>query len=101
MAIIALPRTPVKEISLMGSKAEQPKKLAGKLRRIREKFGLSQAGMAEAIERHGAKTQRGSVGSFEIGTRVPTVLVLLAYAKLAKISTDLLIDDERDLPRGF
>jgi transcriptional regulator with XRE-family HTH domain len=45
----------------MGSKAEQPKKLADKLRRIREKLGLSQAGMADAIERHGVRTQRGSI----------------------------------------
>jgi hypothetical protein len=27
--------------------------------------------------------------------------VALAYARLAKVSLDLLIDDERDLPKGF
>ncbi len=101
MAIIARIGNACQGDFLMGSKAEQPKRLANKLRRIREKLGLSQAGMAEAIERHGVKTQRGSIGSFEINTRVPTLLVLLAYAELAKISTDILIDDKRDLPKGF
>jgi hypothetical protein len=33
--------------------------------------------------------------------RVPLPWVVLAYAKLAKFSMDLLIDDERDLPKGF
>jgi transcriptional regulator with XRE-family HTH domain len=101
MAIIALIGNTCQGDYLMGSKAEQPKKLADKLRRIREKLRLSQAGMADAIERHGVKTQRGSIGSFEIGARVPSLLVLLAYAKLARVSTDVLIDDERDLPKSF
>jgi transcriptional regulator with XRE-family HTH domain len=83
------------------AKADQPKYLADKLRRIRLKLGLSQTGMAEAIERCGVKTQRGSIGSFEIKTRVPSYLVLLAYAKLARVSTDVIIDDKRDLPKGF
>ncbi len=83
------------------AKAEQPKKLADKLRRIREKLGLSQAGMADAIERHGVKTQRGSIGSFEIKTRVPSPLVLLAYARIANVSVEQIIDDELDLPAKY
>ncbi len=82
-------------------KVEQPKRLAEKLRRIRLKLGLSQTGMAEALEKRGVKIQRGYIGNYEIKARVPSFLILFAYAKLAKVSTDVLIDDERDLPKGF
>ncbi len=48
------------------------------------------------VERHGS-----SIRAYENGDRLPPHLVALAYAKLAKVSMDLLIDDERDLPKGF
>ena len=45
-----------------------------------------------------ASIHPGQTSQFEKGTREPSLLVLLAYAKLAGISTDLLIDDGEDLP---
>ena len=83
------------------SKIEQPKNLADKLRRIRLKLGLSQTEIAEALERHGVKMLRSYVGAYELKIRVPSYPVLLAYVKLSKVSADVLIDDERDLPKGF
>ncbi len=83
------------------SKIERPERLAEKLRRIRLKLGLSQPKMAEALERYDVKMYPGYIGSYEIKARVPSFLAVLAYAKLAKISTDVIIDDERDLPKGF
>jgi len=82
-------------------KAEKPEKLAEKLRRIRFKLGLSQTEMAEALERHGMKLYRSYISFYENDIRVPPFLVVLAYAKLVKIPSDVLIDDKRDLPKGF
>jgi hypothetical protein len=42
---------------------------------------------------------RNYISAFELGTREPPLPVLLAYARLAGISTDVLIDDELDLPK--
>jgi hypothetical protein len=39
----------------------------------------------------------GHVSEFETGKREPSVLILLAYAKLAGISTDALIDDKLEI----
>jgi transcriptional regulator with XRE-family HTH domain len=80
---------------------EQPKKLAEKLLRIRMKLRLSQVSMANSLERHGVKAYPGYVARYELGERVPGPLTLLAYAELASISTDVLINDKRDLPKGF
>jgi transcriptional regulator with XRE-family HTH domain len=75
--------------------------LAGKLRSIRIKLGLSQTEMAEALEQYNVKMHRGYISFYENDVRVPPPLVALAYAKLAKVSIDLLIDDERNLPEGL
>jgi len=84
----------------MGRGAQKrPKHLAKKLVRIREQAGVSQAQMAALLKKAGAeKTTRPSyVGDFETGRRVPSLVTLLAYARLAKVSTDRLIDDTLDL----
>jgi DNA-binding XRE family transcriptional regulator len=80
---------------------ERPERLAEKLLRVRRKLGLSQAKMGEALGQHGVKRQGSSIRAYEKGDRVSPPLVALAYARLAKVSLDLLIDDERDLPKGF
>jgi hypothetical protein len=36
---------------------------------------------------------------FELGEREPSLIVLLRYARAAGVSTDVLIDDELDLPK--
>lgn len=82
-------------------KTERPERLAEKLRRIRLKLGLSQAKMAETLGQYGVKMHRGYISFYENENRLPPALVVLAYAKLAKISTDVLIDDKRNLPKGF
>ena len=80
-------------------KAERPERLAEKLRRIRIKLRLSQTKMAEALGQYGVKVHRGYISFYENDVRVPPPWVALAYARLAKVSMDLLIDDERDLPK--
>jgi transcriptional regulator with XRE-family HTH domain len=39
-----------------------------------------------------------AVSAYELGTREPDLLTLLAYARVAGISTDVLIDDKLSLP---
>jgi transcriptional regulator with XRE-family HTH domain len=80
---------------------ERPERLAEKLLRVRLKLGLSQAKMGEALGQYGVKRHRSSIRFYENGNWLPPHLVVLAYARLAKISMDLLIDDKRDLPKGF
>lgn len=80
------------------NETERPEKLAEKLRCIRLKLGLSQAKMAEALGQYGMTMHQSYISFYESEDRLPHILVVLAYARLAKVSTDLLIDDERDLP---
>jgi hypothetical protein len=55
--------------------------------------------MTETLNRRlrGDSVGRGYVSQFETGRREPVLVVLLAYARLAGISTDVLIDDRLDL----
>jgi transcriptional regulator with XRE-family HTH domain len=46
----------------------------------------------------GAPIHPGHISEFESGKREPSLLVLLAYAKMAGVSTDRLIDDELEFP---
>jgi transcriptional regulator with XRE-family HTH domain len=85
----------------MGSeKRTQPKKLKHKLKAIRLQLDLTQEEMVKALKKH-ARRERlvvGYISRFESGDREPSLAVLLAYAKIAKISTDYLIDDKLKLP---
>ena len=81
----------------MGSPRQKPERLAEKLKQIRLSLGLSQDGM---LERLGLTEEffRSRISAYELGNREPPLPVLLKYARLAAISTDVLIDDELDLP---
>ena len=81
------------EESLVGRASRpRPKKLGLKLKRIRAAFGYSQVAMAKEL---GFKTVYPShISQYEHGTREPPLPVLLKYARLAGISTDVLIDDK-------
>ena len=77
------------------TKRESPRKLAKKLRQIRVSLGLSQGDMAKRLD----LTERAAISGYELGTREPPLPVLLRYARLVGISTDVLIDDKLKLPR--
>jgi transcriptional regulator with XRE-family HTH domain len=76
----------------------RPRLLAKKLREIRDGLGLSQDGM---IERLGLSDSihRGKISDFERGVREPDLLTLKAYADVAGVLVDDLIDDDIRLPR--
>ena len=79
----------------------QPKKLKTKLREIRLKLELTQSEMAKQLIKAGAEraVHSGYVADYESGKREPSLPVILAYAKTVTISTDILVDDEIDLPK--
>lgn len=82
----------------MGARARhKPKRLAVKLRRIREAFGLSQN---EMIKRMGAgkMMRQNTISEYELGKREPPLLVLLKYAEAAGVCLDVLANDKLDLP---
>jgi transcriptional regulator with XRE-family HTH domain len=78
----------------------QPKRLHHKLLSVRQLIGISQEEMVNRLRplASGAPIYPGHISEFETGKREPSLLVLLAYAKLAGISTDTFIDDSIDLP---
>jgi transcriptional regulator with XRE-family HTH domain len=82
----------------MGKRARmRPNRLPEKLLQVREALGLSQS---EMLRRLGfeADMVAARISEFELGKNEPPLPVLLAYARAANISTDVLIDDELDLP---
>jgi transcriptional regulator with XRE-family HTH domain len=76
---------------------QRPARLAEKLLQIRMNLGLSQN---ELISRLGLtdKLLREDISNFERDVREPSLEMLLRYARSVGISTDVLIDDEMDLP---
>ena len=73
----------------------RPARLGEKLLTLRQRLGLSQTQMCKALD---LQVDYSAVSNYELGTREPPLPVLLKYARLAGISTDLLIDDGLDLP---
>lgn len=82
----------------MGKKARpKPKRLAEKLARIRESLGLSQSEMLRRLEAED-QIDYTAISKYELGRNEPSLLILLQYARVANVSTDVLIDDKLNLP---
>ncbi len=81
----------------MGRTARRkPERLGAKLMHIRKALGLSQN---QLIRRLGfEELVQGTISAFESGGREPSLLVLLAYARAAGVSVEMLIDDNMNLP---
>jgi transcriptional regulator with XRE-family HTH domain len=80
------------------TRRQRPARLATKLKEIRVKLSFTQDQMAKRLHKVKAGLQPGHISEFESGKREPSLLLLLAYARVAGISTDVLIDDKLDLP---
>jgi transcriptional regulator with XRE-family HTH domain len=80
------------------SRRAQPKRLAAKLAQIRRSLDLTQEQMVERLGRTMTPVYVGHISGFESGNREPSLPVLLRYARVAGVSTDVLIDDDLDLP---
>ena len=81
----------------MGGARFRTKRLGEKLRQIRDALGLSQS---EMLRRLGFDQELWytQISAYEMGRREPPLIILLEYARAAGVSTDVLIDDELDLP---
>ncbi len=79
-------------------KRKRPARLAAKLLEIREGLGLSQGDMVSRLGMEG-ELERDYISKYERGVLEPPLQVLLSYARAAGVSTDVLIDDEADLPK--
>ncbi|HEU4836447.1 MAG TPA: helix-turn-helix transcriptional regulator [Pyrinomonadaceae bacterium] len=82
----------------MGTKVRpRPRNLSQKLRQIRIDLGLSQLQM---IRRLGFEDSlhTGRISEYELNIREPSLLILLAYARLAGVHLEEIVDDDLDLP---
>lgn len=75
----------------------RPKRLAEKLRQIREALGLSQNGLLAHLG-IADETFRSIITRYEQGVVEPPLPVLLKYARAVNVWLDVLVDDELDLP---
>ena len=76
----------------------RPKKLGAKLKAVRMQLGLTQPEMIKALNVKGEPLRAASISGYELGDREPSLVVLLRYARIAGISTDVLIDDKIKWP---
>jgi transcriptional regulator with XRE-family HTH domain len=82
----------------MGHARHRPKRLAEKLLQIRKTLGLSQREMAERLgERAGIELTYKNVSKYERDKSVPYIEVALAYARLANVEMNQIVDDDLDL----
>ena len=81
----------------MGNPRPRPLRLASKLRQIREALGLSQTQM---LARLGLEDSMhyGRISQYENDEREPTLMTLLAYARVAAVHLEDIVDDDLDLP---
>jgi transcriptional regulator with XRE-family HTH domain len=79
------------------AKRPVPRKLAKKLAQIRSNLGLNQTEMVKALNYKASPLYPAQISQFESVRTEPPLMVLLAYAKLAGVSTDVLIDDKQNL----
>lgn len=75
---------------------EKPKRLARKLLAIRQQLGVSQTELAKLLK---LKKTYTVISSYERGTREPNLLIILRYARLAKVPVETLIDDKLDVSK--
>ncbi len=80
------------------SRRPRPARLAEKLREIRMRLGLTQAEMFERLGDTGTRLYVGHIDDYEKDRRVPTLQVVLAYARAVGIPMELIVDDDLYLP---
>lgn len=75
-----------------------PKKLGKKLLQIRTSLGMSQREIVKALKYHDTPLRASQISQYEQGQREPTMMLVLAYARLAKVPMEVLVDDKIKLP---
>ena len=82
----------------MGHKRNRPDRLAEKLLQIRKALGLSQREMAERLaDRAGVKITSKNVSNYERNKSTPYIEIVLAYARLANVTMNQIVDDDLEI----
>lgn len=81
----------------MGHARRRPARLAEKLLQIRTALGLSQTEMHKRLDVED-EIPYTRISDYELDKSEPTLMILLRYARLAAVPTEVLIDDDLDLP---
>ena len=81
----------------------RPRRLPEKLLSIRKALGLTREVLLDKLcdlmpEGNRPKVHAQNISAYEKEEREPSLITLLAYAKLARIHLEVLVDDELDLP---
>jgi transcriptional regulator with XRE-family HTH domain len=87
----------------MGNPAPRPKHLAAKLLEIRRSLGLSQPKMVQRLGcfgSFGSSLSYHRISEYESARRMPSLMVLLAYARAANIPLESIVDDEIAFPES-
>lgn len=84
----------------MGTARQKALRLPEKLLQVRLALGISQT---EMLKQLGAEDMivYNRISDYELGRREPPLPILLQYARVASIPTEVLIDDELDLPENL
>ena len=82
----------------MGSARPRPRRLAEKLLQIRQGLSLSQSEIVKEMGIVGL-IHYSNISKYELDKNEPPLMILLAYAKLAQVHLEEIVDDEIDLPR--
>ena len=82
------------------SSRSKSNRLPEKLVTIRSALKLSQAEILERMG-FGDELYRSNISQYERGDRVPPLLVVLQYARVAGISMEEIVDDALNLPKQF
>lgn len=83
------------------SRRPRPVRLAEKLLQIRMNLGVTQAEMFKRLGNTGTRLYVGHIDDYEKDRRVPTLQVVLAYARAAGVTMEMIVDDELELPDGL
>ena len=75
----------------------RPANLAQKLRQIRLALELSQSEMLRCLDAE-ELMHYGRISDYELGKREPALWILLAYARVAGIHLEDIVDDNISLP---
>ena len=81
----------------MGHARPRPQRLASKLLQIRQSLGCSQRELVKQMEVQ-YQIHYTNISKYELDKNEPPLGILLAYARLAEIPVEYLIDDRLDLP---
>jgi transcriptional regulator with XRE-family HTH domain len=84
----------------MGTARQKSQRLPEKLLQVRLALGISQTEMLKRLDAEDMVAYN-RISDYELGKREPPLPILLQYARIAGVPTEVLIDDELDLPENL